>query len=267
LAIRPLELQSPAPPPPASLRSGALDTMPLFYQGQSNACGTTALAMILSHVTGTSIDRHDIDAQIRRFDVFASPLDMMDYARRAGVAAEGYNHGSKEDLERFIDAGIPTELVITADGSHALSRLHCVVPVAHHPDPTTGEEIFTLHDPVRGKTEVPWSELNRQWSGPPVGFDHYFMAFAPPGTALPPGRDDGVHGTLLASEGLASVMNATERLIHPRAPFDPGPDLRALDEGVRHAVTGAAEAGIGMLTDAVEDAATALATRLRRLFG
>jgi hypothetical protein len=267
MLIRPLEVPSPAAPPPASPSPGALETMPLFLQGQSNACGTTALAMILSHVTGTSIDRHDIDAQIRRFDVFASPLDMMDYARRAGVAAEGYNHGSKDQLERFIDAGVPTELVISADGSHALSRLHCVVPVAHHPDPTTGEEIFTLHDPARGRIEVPWSELDRQWSGPPVGFDHYFMAFAPAGTPLPPGRDDGVHGTLLASEGLATLMNATERLIHPHAPFDPRPDLRALEGGVRQAVTGAAEAGIGLLTDAVEDAATALTARLRRLFG
>jgi hypothetical protein len=275
MAIRPVDFQSASLPLAASTAPGApvadgpttlAATMPMFYQGPSNACGTTSLAMVLSYLTGSTVDRRDIDASIRRFDVFASPPDMMDYARRAGVAAEGYNHGSKDELERFIDAGIPTELVITDDGSHSLSSLHCVVPVAHHRDPATGEEVFTIHDPARGKTEVPWSELDRQWSGPPVGFDHYFMAFAPRGSTLPPGRDDGVHGTLVASGGLTALMNATERLIHPHDPFDPRPDLRALERGARQAVTGAAEAGFGFVSDAVEDAASVLAARLRRLF-
>jgi hypothetical protein len=230
------------------------DTMPVLLQGHSNACGTTALAMILGYLTGAPVDRRDIDAQIRRFDVFSAPLDLIEYARRSGLAAEGYNHGTRDELLRFIEGGIPCVLVISADGSHHLADLHCVVPVAHHPDPATGEELFTLHDPARGKVDVPWSELDRLWSGARVGFDHLLIAVGRAGTTLPPGRDSGVHGTLVASQGLAAVMNAVERLIHPHD-ADPRPGLAALERGALQAVSGA-----------VEEGAAALASQIRRLF-
>jgi hypothetical protein len=219
--------------------------------------------MIMSYLTGTTVDRHDIDAEIRRFDVFSAPDDLIGYARRAGLPAEGYNHGTAEDLERFIDAGVPCELLISADGSSNLARLHCVVAVGHHRDPQSGETVFTLHDPVQGQIDTRWSDLERRWSAPPVGFDHYFIAVGRPGTPLPPGRPDGVEGTLAAADGLATVMNSFPPPIHPDRGDDPVADLRAIETGAEHAFAGAVRA----ITDAAEDARGVLETSLRRLFG
>ena len=54
--------------------------MPDYYQGQTNGCGTTSLAMIMSYL-GIPETQGDIDGAIRRMDIFTSPTDILDFAR------------------------------------------------------------------------------------------------------------------------------------------------------------------------------------------
>jgi peptidase C39-like protein len=251
--------------PPGTIFPGGDDTMPMMYQGASNGCGTTCLAMILGYLGSQTVDRHDIDAQIRRYDVFSAPDDLIGYARGAGFAAEGYNHGTQAELQRFIDAGIPCQLLISADGSRDLARLHMVVAVGYHQ--AGGETVFTVKDPVRGKIDVRWSDLERKWAAPAVGFDHYFIAVARPNTTLPPGRKGGIEGTLRTADGLAAVMNNFHRLAHPTPSDNPLAELGAIEQGVEQALAGAAEAVVSLASDAAEDARAALERGLRRLFG
>jgi hypothetical protein len=268
--LRALDSPPPAAPAvrPGTIFPDGVNRMPVMVQGQSNACGTTSLAMILSFLTGTTIDRHDIDHQIRRLDVFSSPRDLITYARQAGLPAEGYNHGSQEELTRFIDAGTPCQLLISADGSHDLSRLHMVVAVAHRPDPLTGGDLFLLHNPARGTVELPGPELERLWAGPAVGFDRYFIAVGRAGTTLPPGRQDGIRGTLTTAQGLADVMNAADRLIHPDHPGSPLADILAIERGAVQAIAGVLTGGLEQaVLDAAENAPPAPPSGWRRLLG
>src|SRR5438270_11413614 len=53
------------------------DSMPDYYQGQTNGCGTTSLAMIMSYL-GIPETQADIDGAIRRMDVFTNPTDILD---------------------------------------------------------------------------------------------------------------------------------------------------------------------------------------------
>src|SRR5689334_22772778 len=69
-------------------------TMPLYDQGNTNGCGTTSLAMIMSYLLGRPVTQAEVDHAIRRMDVFTSPRDMIEFAQANGLAAAGYNHGS-----------------------------------------------------------------------------------------------------------------------------------------------------------------------------
>src|SRR5579871_2163072 len=67
------------------------ESMPDYNQGQTNGCGTTSLAMIMTYL-GIPETQGDVDGAIRRMNIFTSPTDILDFARSKGLSAEGYNH-------------------------------------------------------------------------------------------------------------------------------------------------------------------------------
>lgn len=116
---------------PTGESNSILDTnsqtfMPLLNQGRTNGCGTTSLAMI-STFLGHERSMGEIDNEIRRQDIFSAPNDLVEYARGTGLRAEMYNHGTPEELAYFVDLGIPTQIVTTADGSGDPQKMHYVV--------------------------------------------------------------------------------------------------------------------------------------------
>src|SRR5262249_27737635 len=117
--------------------------MPYFDQGTANACGTTSLAMIMSYL-GVPETKDQIDAEIRRWNTFTSPEDLVDFARSKGLEAEGYNNGSWEDVKSQIDQGHPVQCMIQADYDYgdgtAIHGQHYVAITGYGTDPTTGEE-------------------------------------------------------------------------------------------------------------------------------
>ncbi len=201
------------------------DTMP-FYIQQGNACGTTTLAEIMTYL-GQTMTQSDVDNAIRRMDVFTAPDDMIDFAREHGLEAEGYNHGSWDEVKAMIDAGHPVQAMVSGDqgvavenGSHAgnfsVDGLHYIVVTGHGTDPATGEEVVTYHDPNRGtEQQMSVSDFEKMWSGVPGGFDHYFIAYGPKGSDLPPGRDDGIEGTQGTLNGVTNLTNGLNRIYNP----------------------------------------------------
>ncbi len=201
-----------------SIFPGNVDTMPYYDQGTSNGCGTTSEAMIASYLLGRSVQPHDIDHQIRRFDVFTSPEDMVRYAQRQGLSAEMYNGGAMNELQGFIGRGIPCQALISADGSGSVATLHYVAVVGFGKD-TSGNDCVVIHDPARGaggrEQFMPVAEFEAKWSTTPGGFSDFFIAYAPGSTALPAGRRDGIEGSLATVEGLSNTVNGLNRIVAP----------------------------------------------------
>jgi hypothetical protein len=229
------------------------NSMPDYNQGQTNGCGTTSLAMIMSYL-GVPETQGDIDSSIRRADVFTSPTDILDFARSKGLEAEGYNHGSLDEMKSFIDKGIPCQALIDVTGDGNPSNMHYVAVVGYGKD-ADGNAYVKIHDPATGTTkDVPEADFEKMWSNTPLGFDHYFNAFAPAGTDLPPSRFDGIEGTLAAADGLTNITNNFDRLIHPHDVGDFVHGMFGLPAGIVETVGGGIGTGIELGADWLKNA-------------
>ncbi|MCI0628317.1 MAG: C39 family peptidase [Acidobacteria bacterium] len=197
--------------------------MPYYIQS-GNSCGTTTLAEIMSYL-GVPMTQADVDAAIRRTNIFTSPNDMIEFARDNGLEAEGYNNGTWEEVKSMIDAGYPVQAMLTGDdsvpvngGSESFSvdGLHYIAITGYGTDPATGEEYVVYHDPNRATEQrISVADFEKMWGDVPGGFDNYFLAYGRKGAALPPGRDDGIEGTLGALDGVTNITNGFDRIFSP----------------------------------------------------
>lgn len=205
------------------------ETMPYMDQGSENACGTTSLAMIMSYL-GVPMTHEDIDNAIRRMDIFTAPNDIIEFARDHGLEAEGYNHGTFDELKSHIDAGHPVECLIQSDTSlgGSANGPHYVAVTGYETDPATGQEYVLYHDPNWGddpstaamegsEVRIPREDFEKMWGNTnmPPGAEKLFIAFAPGGTDLPPSRLDGMEGMLGAADGISNLTNGLNRLYSP----------------------------------------------------
>jgi hypothetical protein len=199
---------------------GALNDsrMPPVDQGNSNACGSSSLAMIMNYL-GVPVSRQDIDREIRRVDQGLPPQPLIDYAREHGLEAEFYNHGSWDELKGFIDRGIPVQAQINTEADGSKTHMHWVAVVGFRTDPKTGEEQIGFRNSA-DKGKVDWmsrAEFEKKWSHPldGAGYDNSFIAYAPGGTDLPPSRWDGVEGLSAMNDGAWHVANNWDRIFDP----------------------------------------------------
>jgi len=217
--IRP-EADAPAPKSGHIPQQGPTgDTMPFYDQGNTNACGTTSLSMILKYF-GIDIPRQEIDKAIRRTDLSlgSTPEDLIKYARDHGLAAEGYNNGTWEQVKSLIDQGDPC--MASIDNGNGGRHLIVITGYDTGPD---GEQRVLYHDPAFGdKNGVPGDEqsmslddFKKLWGDNTFGVTNYFMAFGPEGANLPEGNDKGAQGALGTDAGAANVVNGFERIVSP----------------------------------------------------
>ena len=192
-----------------------LFNMPFLIQQGSDggATGTATLAEIMSYL-GVPMTQADIDKEIRRTGVGLAPEDMIDFAREHGFTAEGYNNGSWDELKSMIDAGHPVQAMLNNGDFLNIT--------GHGTDPATGEEYVVYRDNKQGTDQrMSLSDFEKKW-GPANdglihldGFNHYFIAYGQKGDDLPPGRDNGIEGTLGYENGVANLANGLDRIIHP----------------------------------------------------
>ncbi len=231
-----------------SILTGArTNAMPLLNQGATNGCGTTSLAMVMTFL-GVDRTQGEIDDEIRRQDIFSSPNDLVEYARDAGLNAEMYNYGTPEELAHFVDLGIPTQILTTADGSGDASKMHYVV-ITGYDVASDGTIAFEVQNPW-GIVET-WTadELEKRWGNTPFGFDHFYLAIASGDEALPPSRTDGVEGTLNAADGIASLVGGYDRVVNARSAGEFWRGLGDIGLGVPQALVGGVLGGLQLGAD------------------
>lgn len=135
-------------------------------QGETNGCGTTSLAMLLSFwkdKTGR-YTRTGIDMAIRHFDMFTSPQNIVDYARSQGFRAVARNGSSVDEIRAMVDQGVPVQVLYdpNADGSDKL--LHYVVVTDYKTDEKGNLTDLVIADPAGGKVDtVPVDEFKKRW--------------------------------------------------------------------------------------------------------
>jgi hypothetical protein len=207
---------------PATLLPNPLD-MPFFKQ-HGNACGTTTLAEIMSYL-GVQLTQDDVDAVIRRMNTFTAPDDMIEFARQHGLEAEGYNHGSWEEIKSMIDSGCPVQAMVNGDdsvqvtggtGKFSVDGLHYIAITGYGKDPASGEEFVVYHDPNRtDEQRMSVADFQKMWGDVPGGYDNYFIGYGRAGANLPPGRDDGIESTNGVLNGVTNVTNGLDRIFSP----------------------------------------------------
>jgi predicted double-glycine peptidase len=197
-------------------------SMPFLFQGTSNGCGTTSLAMVMSYL-GVPETKAQVDAVIRQLDIFSSPEDMMGFATSHGLQAQGYNHGAWENIESFIPLGQPCICLINANYTYpdnsTINGFHYVAITGFGVDSTNNQRYAIFHDPNFTKSEMVLYESQFVQMGDNMGwgFRDYFMAFtnfASP-VPLPPGNRDGIQGVLGTLEGVTNITNGIGNIFHP----------------------------------------------------
>jgi predicted double-glycine peptidase len=198
-------------------------------QGRANACGTTTLAYVLRFLLGPAApDRLQIDASVRRANIFSAPKLLAGYARRLGLAAESYDGASLDEMLALVDRGIPVMVLtdLTPLNLEDTANLHWVCLVAHDSDQLAIYNPWGLQEAVdRASFEANWHEC-RLFGIPAWG--RYAIAVGPAGADLPAPDRFGLsaQGANLAAGGVAGLVNGAVSL--RKQVLDGGPSLGSL---------------------------------------
>ncbi|MCC6174176.1 MAG: hypothetical protein IT305_02635 [Chloroflexi bacterium] len=196
-------------------------------QGQTNACGTTTLAYILAYLLGDRApSRADIDATLRRGNIFSAPQLLADYPRRFGLTARSYDDASLDLIFGLCDRGVPVMLLTdtTPLNLRDTANLHWVALVAHCSDRVG------VYNPHGFQEELDRASFQMHWSQARIfglpAWRNLCVAIARDPAALPPPRRPGLSalGANLAASGVAGVVNAVFGLRQ----FDAPPDARPI---------------------------------------
>ncbi len=229
---------------------------PDFAQGDTNACGTVALAIAL-HRLGMDVPVTDIDRAIRNFDLYTPVPAILDYARGQGLQAQVYNQGSFEGLQRDLAAGRQV-LVLTDVGGYGANgdlqpggkndlATHWMVVTAAFEQ--HGERYVSYMNPWGTKETLPYAQFEALWRdvhalNMPTGYDRTYVLIDRPGAqALPPSNAQSLTAINNATGGVSNVVNGFADLM--RGDLLGG--LGRMGRGVVETVTG----GIGTLARAV----------------
>ncbi|MNX97783.1 Peptidase C39 family protein [compost metagenome] len=164
--------------------------------------------MILQHY-GKKITREEVDAKIRQIDGPTSPASIVSFAKEQGLNAALYNRGSVDELKKFLDRGIPLEVMIDPDANPNDTVLHYVVVTGYEADPKTGKTNLLINDPARLEpVRMSESDFLEKWSSLKVknfdsGLDKFFIAIAPKDAEIPGSRMAGGHTASIAFRGIA----------------------------------------------------------------
>lgn len=158
----------------------------LLDQGRTNACGTTALSMVMRYWQGATPENTvaAIDAEIRPGNYPSDPRDMQAYARSQGLRAGVIRGGTTAQLQSLINQGTPPVIVVWSNpGFH-------YVAVTGYERTVNGDDTdveYTLADPASGTRTISTEKLNELWGG--RGNQNYLISIAPSGSHQVTGLD------------------------------------------------------------------------------
>lgn len=161
-------------------------------QGNTNACGTTSLAMLLSY-WGKLTDHFKIDRSIRRMDMPTSPDDIVRYAESQGMRASMKSDASLSDLASMIDQGVPVQVLMDplfgsgkTEFDPSDSTLHYVTVTGYERGPDGKIANLVISDPGGSGShyKVDAREFEEAWSnlrllGAETGLNRVMVAMVP----------------------------------------------------------------------------------------
>lgn len=132
-------------------------------QGQTNACGTTSLANVMTH-WGMPRTHEQIDSSIRPFDLFTAPDKLVDYARANGLRADIKTDASLDDLAHMVDQGVPPIVLMDPDnGSNA--NLHYISVTGYNRGADGKISDVAIADSAGGyRYTMPAEEFQKRWN-------------------------------------------------------------------------------------------------------
>ena len=197
-------------------------------QGQANSCGTTTLAYVLRYQRGEGAPtRPEIDARIRRGDIFTAPPLLVEYARGLGLAARAYNGASLDLVKYLVDRQIPVMVLTdtTPLNLRDTANLHWVAVVSH------GEGRIGVYNPHGFQEELDQASFEAHWREARIfglpAWRQFAIAISRDWSALPPPTRPRIswYGADLASSGVAGIVNGAIGLRQQIRPTDARPSV------------------------------------------
>ncbi|HEY3449104.1 MAG TPA: C39 family peptidase [Myxococcales bacterium] len=135
-------------------------------QGNTNSCGTTSLAMLMSFWKGKAgaYTHEMIDQSIRYFDGPTAPTNIVSYLKGQGFRAEALNNASIGDLTKYLDQGVPVQVLYDPSADPSDVYLHYVDVVDYAKDAQGNVTSVKIADPGGGRmADVPVEEFKKRW--------------------------------------------------------------------------------------------------------
>jgi hypothetical protein len=152
-------------------------------QGNTNACGTTSLANVMTH-WGMPRTHDQIDDSIRAFEMFTAPDKLVQYARDNGMRADMKVDASLDDIARMVDQGAPPIVLIDPDQDNN-ATLHYVTVTGYNRDANGNISELIIADSAGGnRYAMPAEQFQRQWDnlklgGVPTGLNNVMITAVP----------------------------------------------------------------------------------------
>jgi predicted double-glycine peptidase len=140
-------------------------------QGDTNGCGTTSLAALLSFWKGKpeAYTRTQIDEQIRYGPdamAFTSPDNIEKYAKDQGFRSNAINDGSLDQLKGYLDKGVPVQVLYDPNNDGGDTLLHYVNVTGYNADADGNVSSVKIADPATGESEtLDREEFEERWGG------------------------------------------------------------------------------------------------------
>ncbi|MFL5345572.1 MAG: C39 family peptidase [Hyalangium sp.] len=137
-------------------------------QGNTNACGTTSLANVLTY-WGKPTTHEQVDSSIRHFDLFTAPDKIVSYARDHGMRAEMKTDASVEDLAHMVDQGVPPIILMDPD-SNKNANMHYMTVSGYDRDDSGKITDVVVADSAGGyRYKMSAEDFQQKWNNLKMG--------------------------------------------------------------------------------------------------
>lgn len=199
---------------PISTSPRVLGVKPILQQG--NGCGTAALAMALSYLLGRPVTQKEVDAQIRLSDVFTSPSNMRDFAKKNGISARLVNNLTDAEVIQDLNQNRPIVFLtdLTPNNKTDVAMMHWRVIDGYQW--SNGQLMLHIADPWDSTYWKSWNELQPEWGhihaiGLQTGYNRFGIELANQGV-LGPDRLKGVFAVETGVDGTSDLINDSNRV-------------------------------------------------------
>jgi hypothetical protein len=181
-----------------------------MHQGETNACGTTSLAMILRYFLRKNIPTAELDRKIRRLDIFTSPGNLVTLGRSYGLKTEAYNRGNLLEIRSHLEQGRAVQALIRSEDG-----LHYVVLTGIQSQGHSGEQVVCLDPAIGKRIFVPVERFLASWGNLPGLFHNFFIVYSKDTDAIAPSRIQDVRLAIGVLDGITKCLNNAHFLFSP----------------------------------------------------